>query len=64
VAARIGDALTASGAAGDEQILAAKYQVDLRAAKGVQVGDHNTRTGASIVMMTAGSWLGGSCCRP
>lgn len=56
--ARLGDALTASGAADDERILAAArqllaladpalsatYQVDLREAKGVQVGDHNTQT--------------------
>jgi hypothetical protein len=56
--ARIGDALTASGAADDEQVLAAarqlldladpalaaKYQADLREAKGVQVGDHNIQT--------------------
>jgi predicted short-subunit dehydrogenase-like oxidoreductase (DUF2520 family) len=55
--ANIGGALTASGAAGDKQILAtarqllalvdpalaAKYQVDLREAKGVQVGDHNSQ---------------------
>ncbi|MDR7275714.1 hypothetical protein [Catenuloplanes atrovinosus] len=51
--ARLGDALTSSGAAGDEQVVAAarrlldltgKYQVDAREAKGVQVGDHNTQT--------------------
>jgi hypothetical protein len=56
--ARVGDALIDSGASGDEQILAAaerllmladpalaaKYDVDLREAKGVQVGDHNTQT--------------------
>lgn len=55
--ARLGDALTTSGAVGDEQILAAarhlltltdpalaaKYQVDAHAAKGVQVGDHNSQ---------------------
>ncbi|XVU24193.1 hypothetical protein ACQPZJ_44345 [Actinoplanes sp. CA-054009] len=57
--ARIGDALTGSGAAADGQVVAAaqrllqltdpagsaagKYQVDLRKAKGVQVGDHNTQ---------------------
>lgn len=56
--AHLGDALTESGAAADEQVVAAarrllqltdpagsaagKYQVDLREAKGVQVGDHNT----------------------
>jgi hypothetical protein len=56
--ARIGEALTTSGAADDEQVLAAarrllavadpalaaKYQVDVREAKGVQVGDHNSQT--------------------
>lgn len=57
--AQLGDALTESGAADDEQVLAAartlleladptgalagKYQVDLREAKGVQVGDHNVQ---------------------
>jgi hypothetical protein len=57
--ARLGEALTESGAASDEQVIAAaqrlleltdpagsaagKYQVDLREAKGVQVGDHNTQ---------------------
>jgi hypothetical protein len=56
--ARLGDALTKSGATADEQVVAAaqrllqltdptgsaagKYQVDLREANGVQVGDHNT----------------------
>ncbi|MFC7280015.1 hypothetical protein ACFQS1_39165 [Paractinoplanes rhizophilus] len=55
----LGEALTESGAATDEQVVAAaqrllrltdpagsaagKYQVDLREAKGVQVGDHNTQ---------------------
>lgn len=56
--ARLGDALTDSGAVDDEQImaaarqllaladpaLAAKYQVDVHEAKGVQVGDHNSQT--------------------
>ncbi|MEU1746678.1 hypothetical protein ACWD8I_06375 [Micromonospora arida] len=53
--ARIGEALAASGADGDEQILTAarrvleladpagKFHVDAREAKGVQVGDHNTQ---------------------
>lgn len=56
---RIGTALTGSGAADDHQVLAAaqqllalvdpartqagRYQVDLREAKGVQVGDQNTQ---------------------
>lgn len=58
--ARLGDDLAASGAATDQRILTAalqmlelldphgaqsgKYQVDLREAKGVQVGDGNTQT--------------------
>jgi hypothetical protein len=58
--ARLGDDLATSGAATDQRILAAarqvldlldphgaesgKYQVDLREAKGVQVGDGNTQT--------------------
>ncbi|XVV08562.1 hypothetical protein ACQP2X_27355 [Actinoplanes sp. CA-131856] len=56
--AQLGDALTASGAADDERILAAarqllaladpasaaKYRVDVREAKGVQVGDRNIQT--------------------
>lgn len=56
---RVGEVLTESGAAADEQVVAAarrvlqltdpvgsaadKYQIDLREAKGVQVGDHNTQ---------------------
>jgi len=56
----LGEALTASGADADEQVLAAarrllavadpdgtrvgKYQVDASHARGVQVGDHNTQT--------------------
>ena len=55
----LADALTASGADADEQVLAAarrllavadpdgtrgKYQVDASHARGVQVGDHNTQT--------------------
>jgi len=56
----LGDALTASGADADEQVLAAarrllavadpdgtrvgKYQVDASHARGVQIGDHNTQT--------------------
>ena len=55
----LGEALTDSGATTDEQVIAAaqrllelmnpaesaagKYRVDLREAKGVQVGDHNTQ---------------------
>ncbi|MGI5146878.1 hypothetical protein ACQEVC_10915 [Plantactinospora sp. CA-294935] len=55
----LGEVLTESGAAADEQVVAAarrvlqltdpvgsaagKYQIDLREAKGVQVGDHNTQ---------------------
>jgi hypothetical protein len=56
--ASLGDDLSASGVAGDEEVLAAarrllglvdpdlagKYQVDLREAKGVIVGDHNRQT--------------------
>lgn len=55
---RLANALTTSGAVDDEQILAAarqlltladptlaaKYQLDLREAKGVQVGDHHSQT--------------------
>jgi hypothetical protein len=54
--ARLGDDLSASGAADDERILVAarqllalhgvqsgKYQADLRGAKGVQVGDHGVQ---------------------
>jgi hypothetical protein len=57
--ARLGEDLAGSGADNDEQILAAaqrllehvdpagaqvgKYRVDVREAKGVQVGDHNTQ---------------------
>jgi hypothetical protein len=55
----LGEALTASGADADEQVLVAarrllavadpdgtrgKYQVDASHARGVQVGDHNTQT--------------------
>jgi hypothetical protein len=56
---RLSDELIRSGAAADEEILAAaqrllrlvdpegvtagKYRVDLREARGVQVGDHNTQ---------------------
>jgi hypothetical protein len=58
--ARLGADLASSGAATDEEILTAaqhllalidpqaaqrgKYQVDLREARGVQVGDHNIQT--------------------
>lgn len=55
---RLGDDLTASGAAVDPEVLAAarrllaladpdaagKYQVDLRDARGVMIGDHNQQT--------------------
>ncbi len=55
---KLAEDLTASGAAADEEVLAAarrllslidpapagKYQIDLREAKGVQVGDHNAQT--------------------
>ena len=53
-AALVGDDLAASGAAEDVRVLAAAQRllalleppatVDLRSAKGVQVGDHNTQT--------------------
>jgi hypothetical protein len=58
--ARLGADLASSGAATDEEVLAAarrlltlidpqaaqagKYRVDVRDARGVQVGDHNTQT--------------------